>query len=121
MVRSRAMKIAKPRVPKFSQYNIQQSMIPTVDTLEELWLTQLSLHFPQSQQPWSGDISLQECQLAELVREASHFFELTTMSSLSLSTYHELDRIYQKVLGLWSRWLQRLANHKRVPSMTFLE
>ncbi|KAL6695522.1 hypothetical protein J3F84DRAFT_374608 [Trichoderma pleuroticola] len=114
---SRAMRIKRPRILK-SFESAYLSLFASHDAPENSWSPYPDDCWPQ--QSLFREVFTLECQLAELIQEASWFFAPTEHKS-SVQSYDEINAIYEKLLR-WGACTSRgfLTNNSLLPSLLFL-
>jgi hypothetical protein len=118
LILSREMRISRPKIPK-TLADAYSSIFVNPEVLECSWFPYPS---PCRQQPsYFKDVMVYECQLAELVGDASCFFALTKANA-PLPDFDATQTMYNKLLAWNTGITQRFPlNSRLLPSVLFLE
>ncbi|KAH6873634.1 hypothetical protein B0T10DRAFT_234932 [Thelonectria olida] len=115
---SREMRIRRPKISK-TFVDAYSSMFADPGASECSWFPYPGPH--QRQPSYFRDLITYECQLAELVWEASWFFALSKANA-PLPDYNAVKAIYDKLLAWNMGATQRfLLNSRLLPSILFLD
>ncbi|KAI5460641.1 hypothetical protein BGZ63DRAFT_488630 [Mariannaea sp. PMI_226] len=118
LIFSREMRIKRPRISK-SFINAYSSMFADPEAPECSWFPYPGPY--QCQPSYFRNLITYECQLAELVSEASWFFGMSKVNT-PLPDYNAAKAIYDKLLAWNMGATQRfLLNSHMLPSVLFLD